>query len=199
MTEQKGSISTRRKFLSSAGLGLLAFGLGIDQAAAVPWKKKRFKALDENDSFDIGDRADQTLQKAYDLGHEYEERHGGCARCIVAALQDSIEFLPVDDELFRAASCLDGGATPTKNANCGAFTGAGMVLGWICGTERFGNNTLSHKLIHEVHKCFEEEYSSVLCKNVREESNSKCPEVVGKAAQWTTGILLNQFTDYKSQ
>lgn len=154
--------------------------------------------MDENASFDIGDRGEETIQKAYDLGYEYEDEHGGCARCTIATLQDTIEFLPVDEELFRAASCLDGGATPTKKANCGAFTGSGMVIGWVCGTERFGDNKLSHNLIHKVHKCFQEEYGSVICKDVRDKSDIKCPEVVGKAAKWTTEILLKQFTNYES-
>jgi len=108
-----------------------------------------------------------------------------------------LTFIPDDWSLFRAASCLDGGATPTKLANCGAFIGADMVIGWLCGTGRFGDNTFSHDLIHELHKRFETEYGSVICETVREQSEADCPEVVGKATQWTAEILLGQFTGYK--
>jgi len=111
----------------------------------------------------------------------------------VAALQDAIDFIPADEGLFRAASCLDGGATPTNLASCGAFTGSGMVIGWVCGTQRFGDNSLSRKLIHKVHKCFEEEYGSVICKEVRNKADSKCPEVVANGAKWATEVLLKQF------
>ena len=120
----------------------------------------------------------------------------GCARCTVAALQDAINFLPADNGLFRAASCLDGGATPTNLASCGAFTGSGMVIGWLCGTQRFGDNSLSRKLIHQVHGCFVDKYGSVICKNVRDKTNSECQKVVANSAKWTTEILLKQFTNY---
>jgi hypothetical protein len=188
---------TRRKFLQSVGVWLVACGLNVKNVSAASKDKKEFKVLDENDRFDIGDRGNEIIQKAYDLGYLFEEKYKGCARCTVASLQDAIDFLPADEGLFRTASCLDGGATPTNFANCGAFTGSGMVIGWVCGTERFGDNTLSHELIHKVHKCFEEEYGSVICKEVRDRADSKCPEVVAKSAKWTTEILLKQFTKYE--
>jgi len=175
----------------------MACGLNADHVMAASGEETEFKVLSENDHFDIGDRSKDILQKAYDLGYLYEDKHRGCARCTVAALQDAIDFIPADKGLFRSVSCLDGGATPTKDANCGAFTGSGLVIGWLCGTDRFGDNTLSHELIHKVHKCFEEEYGSVICKEVRDRADGKCPQVVAKAAKWTTEILLKQFTNYE--
>ena len=189
--------STRRKFLQSAGVWLIACGLNVENVRATSMDETEFKVLNENDRIDIGDRGNEIIQKAYDLGYLYEEKHMGCARCTVASLQDAIDFLPADEELFRASSRLDGGSTPTNLANCGSFTGSGMVIGWMCGTQRFGDNSLSHDLIHKVHKYYEEEYGSVICKEVRKSSNGKCPEVVGKAAKWTTEILLKQFTNYE--
>lgn len=187
---------TRRNFLQSAGLCLMACGLQAEYLIADPGEKTGFKVLDENDRIDIGSRGAKIIQEAYDLGYLFEEKHKGCARCTVAALQDAIDFIPADDGLFRSASCLDGGATPTNLANCGAFTGSGMVIGWVCGTQRFGDNTLSHELIHKVHKCFVDEYGSVICKEVRDRAERKCPEVVAKSAKWTAEILLKQFTNY---
>lgn len=188
---------SRRKFLQSAGMLIIASGLNVECAPAISRNKTGFKVLDKNDCFEIGNRSKEIMQKAYDLGYKFEEKYMGCARCTVASLQDAIDFLPTDEGLFRAASCLDGGATPTMLANCGAFTGSGMVIGWMCGTGRFGDNTLSHHLIHKVHKCFEDAYGSVICKKVRDKADSKCPEVVAKAAKWTTEILLKQFTNYE--
>ena len=188
---------SRRKFLQSAGVMLMACGLNVEGVIADSDNQSEFKALDENVKIDIGDVGKEMIQKAYDLGYKYQDEHKGCARCTVAALQDAIDFIPEDDSLFRAASCLDGGATPTKLANCGSFTGSGMLIGWVCGTQRFGDNALSHELIHKVHKCFEEEYGSVICKEVRENADSKCSEVAAKAAKWTTEILLKQFTNYE--
>jgi len=193
MKNKEKSTVTRRKFLHSAGVGIVAGGCCVKKIIASP-DQTSFKVLDKNDRFDIGDRDEEIIQKAYDLGYLFEDDYKGCARCTVASLQDAIDFLPADEGLFRAASCLDGGATPTKLANCGAFTGSGMVIGWICGTQRFGDNSLSHDLIHKVHKCFVDTYGSVICKEVRESAKSKCTEVVASAAKWTTEILLQQFT-----
>ena len=197
MKNKEKLTSTRRQFLQSAGVWLMAGGLSVKNGIASSINQTGFKVLDRNDCFDIGDRGKEIIQKAYDLGYLYEDEHRGCARCTVASLQDAIDFLPADEGLFRAASCLDGGATPTNHANCGAFTGSGMVIGWVCGTGRFGDNSLSHELIHKVHKCFVDEYGSVICKQVRESAESKCPEVVANSAKWSTEILLKQFTNYE--
>ena len=188
---------TRRKFLQSASLLVMAGALNVKNVAAASKNRTKFKVLDEKDRFDIDGKGQEIIQKAYDLGSLYEDKHKGCARCTVAALQDAIDFIPADEALFRTASCLDGGATPDNSASCGAFTGSGMVIGWLCGTERFGDNSLSHELIHKVHKRFEEEHGSVICKKVRKSADGKCPEVVGMAAKWTAEILLRQFAQYE--
>ncbi len=189
---------SRRGFLKSAGFCLLSCGMQAERLVADPVERTEgFKVLTENDRIDIGGRGAEILQKAYDLGYLYEERHKGCARCTIAALQDAIDFLPADAGLFRTASCLDGGATPTNLANCGAFTGSGMVIGWMCGTQRFGDNKLSHDLIHKVHGYFKEEYGSVICKKVRDKADKKCPEVVANVASRMAEIILNQFTNYE--
>jgi C_GCAxxG_C_C family probable redox protein len=174
--------------------------LGIlltQKAEGVEANQSEFKVLDENDQLDIDDRGKEIIEKAYRFGYDFEKKHKGCCRCAVAALQNAIDFIPKDKDLFRSASCLDGGATPTGLQNCGAFTGAGMVIGWICGSEKFESTRLSHKLIRKVYQQFEKEYGSVLCKDVKEKMSSNCPEVVGRAARWTADVLLRQFTNYE--
>jgi len=167
---------------------------GLDQAlgrAGVP-----FRALREGDRVELRQGAEQVLEKAYQLGRQFEKDHGGCARCTVAALQKALDFAPEDPGLFRAASCLDGGATPHGRQSCGGFTGAGMYIGWICGTEGFQSARLSHRLIRNVHERFEQRYGSILCKDVRRAANGDCIDVVASAARWTTEALLAQFADY---
>ena len=173
LNKKKRFCGFRRKFLQSiAGMGLI--GLCSERVECASITGKIFTILDENDRFDIGSRGDEIIQAAYKLGYEYEKTHGGCARCSVGALQDSIDFIPENKSLLRAASCLDGGATPTKIANCGAFTGPGMVIGWICGTDTYGDTALSHKLIRKVHERFEKEYGSVICKDIRGKIDGDC-------------------------
>lgn len=197
MKNEKEPVVGRRNFLKSTGILLLVGSLKAENEITDSTDTGEFNALNENSRMDIGEKGKEIIQKAYDLGYKFEADHGGCARCTIAALQDAIDFIPQDKGLFRAASCLDGGATPTKLANCGAFSGSGMVIGWLCGTQRFGDNSFSHKLIHKVHKRFEEEYGSVICAEVRKKAVENCPQVVAKASQWLAEIVLRQFTNYK--
>jgi len=191
-------LKKRREILQIAGIGVLG-GLMTQDAKGVQKPRTNFKVLGENDRFDVGDRGKEMIENAYKTGHEFEKKHGGCARCAVAALQTSIEFVPNDKGLFRAAGCLDGGATPNGMQSCGAFTGVGMVIGWVCGKSEFGDTKLCHKLMRKVHQRFDKEYGSVLCKDVREKAKKDCPEVVGRAAMWTAEILLEQFTNYEQE
>ena len=191
-------LENRRGFLHTAATA--ALGLGVFTAArgeSEETAQTPFKVLDANDQIDIGDRGKEIIEAAYKWGYDFEKKHGGCARCTVAALQKAIPFVPEDAGLFRAATCLDGGATPTGNQNCGAFTGSGIAIGWTCGTEDFKGTALAHKLIRQVCKHFESEYGSVLCKDVKKKMKSDCPEVVGKAARWSAEVLLRQFTSYQ--
>jgi len=187
--------AARRRFLRIVS-GLGAAGLFTIKSSAAEDTTEPFAVLDKNNCIDIGGRGAEILKTAHSLGLELEKKHGGCARCTVATLQRSIDFIPEDRGLLRAASCLDGGATPTKEANCGAFTGSGIVIGWICGTDTFGDTSLSHDLLHELHERFESEYGSVLCSDVRTKVEKKCPELVARVSRWTADIILRQFTNY---
>ena len=186
----------RRELFQLAGIGLFS-SLLAGQAEGEAIHQPEFKALGENDKIDIGDKGKEIIEKAYKLGHKFEKKHGGCCRCTVVALQRAIDFVPEDKALFRTASCLDGGATPNGVQNCGAFTGLGMVIGWLCGADKFGDTKLSHRLIRQVYKQFETEYGSVLCRDVKKKINHDCPEVVARAAKWTAEVLLRQFTNYQ--
>lgn len=111
----------------------------------------------------------------------------------------------MSDDVFRAASCLDGGATPVGVQNCGGFTGSGIVIGHLCGGisrdgDTFkGDSRLAHALLHRVYAYFKDAYGTVLCQDVRKGAKGGCPEVVGKAAQWAAIAILQEFTDYKPE
>jgi len=172
----------RRDFLELAGIGLLS-ALMIHKAEGAEIRGVQFKALDKNTQIDVGHRGKEIIEKAYKLGHEYEKKHGGCCRCTVAALQDAIEFIPKNEDVFRAACCLDGGATPTGMQNCGAFTGSGIIIGYLCGTGPFGDTSLAHKLIHEVYEKFKDTYGSVLCKYVKKKGQRQLPKDSRESSQ----------------
>ncbi len=158
--------------------------------------------LQRGDRIDVAGRAAQIVDDAYRLGYDYERQYGGCCQCAVAALQDALPFLHPDADVFRAASCLDGGATPTGLQNCGGFTGVGMIIGYLCGRARdeifFGDKQLSQELIRKVYQHFEQRYGSVLCKDVRAAAHGDCPEVVGLAVKWAAEAILEAFAGYQA-
>jgi C_GCAxxG_C_C family probable redox protein len=185
----------RRRFIALAGGGI---GVGLFRSRRRrPTCRAAHEILKPGQKIQVQGNAQQIIQTAYRLGHEYQEKHGGCAQCAVAALQDAIPFAPRDQDVFRAASCLDGGATPIGLQNCGAFTGCGMVIGHLCGRTRDaefrGSPGFSRDLIRKVYQRFEQDYGSVLCKDVKKAMKGNCPGVVAAAAKWTAEVLLNEF------
>ncbi len=192
--------TSRRQWLCLTGAGI---GLALGAASCnANEDTEAEKVLKQGDKIDIGEKGKEIVEKAYQLGYEYEKKYGGCAQCALAALQDAIPFVAVDKDVFRAASCLDGGATPTGVQNCGAFTGSGIAIGYLCGRTREaefkGSTEVSHDVIRKVYEHFKEDYGSVLCKDVKEKMNADCPEVVGKAARWAAEAILSEFTNYGS-
>lgn len=187
----------RRRVLRFVAGGALGGFLGSLCKTACCEETKASPEENEGKEVEGTDDKSKMAEEAYRLGHQYEKEHGGCAQCAVAAIQDAIPFLKKDAGLFRAASALDGGATPTGLQNCGSFTGAGMVIGYVCGGRRKedfkGSNKLAHQLIRKLYQHYEEHYETVLCKDVREKAERRCEEVVGLAAKWTAQILLDEF------
>ena len=194
--------ANRRRFMAAVGAGAAVVFSGSQCSAGK--RGKRQELFTRGHKVQIEGNPEEIIGEAYQLGHEYEKNHGGCAQCAIAALQDAVPFVTRDQGVFRAGSCLDGGATPTGLQNCGAFTGSGIVIGNLCGRTRGrrgkefrGGSRCSHDLIRKVCKRFEEEYGSVLCKDVKKGAGGDCPKVVGTAAKWTAEVLLEEFTDYR--
>jgi C_GCAxxG_C_C family probable redox protein len=195
--EPRRTKNSRRRFL-----GLLAAGSGSGLGASVAQgcgRRAPEQPLTEKDQLDIGNRGPELVERASSLARDYTPQFHNCAQATIAALQDAIEFVPRSDAIFLAGSCLHGGATATGNANCGGFTGSGIVIGHLCGRTREKASDreaqkLSSALIRQVAAKFEETYGSVICKDVRAKSEKRCGEVVAKAAGWAAEAILDQFT-----
>jgi hypothetical protein len=93
---------SRRRVLAGGGAGL-ALALGASCSLGDEGEKEP-KALERGDRVEIEDTPEEIIQKAYELGYQYEKDHGGCARCTLAACQDAIPFVPVDVSLFRGST-----------------------------------------------------------------------------------------------
>ena len=195
--------STRREIVqrTATGVGLSLLGFLGGRA----WSAENKPSLGtespsarlSESPFDVAGREKEIIETAYRLGHRYEKEYGGCCQCALAALQDAVPFLPVDEGLFRAASPLDGGATPGQLQNCGAFNGAAMAIGYLSGRRRDvtfeGTTKHSHELVRKLYNQFEKNYGNIICKDVHEKANGDCAEVVGLAAKWTARILLEEY------
>lgn len=195
MNEQN---SNRRRFFQilagCAGAGVCGGACQTALAAPPPG------AWTEKDRVPIGGKGADIIRKAQELSREYHSKYGGCAQTTLAAVQDSVPFVPKDDMVFLAATPLSGGATRSRNANCGAFTGCGLIIGLMCGRTRqnfAGKAPLASKLILELSDRFVHAWGGVLCNDIRSKLNGKCDEAVAQAAGWTAEILLKQFSDYQ--
>lgn len=161
---------------------------------------------------------EESAKKAYQKGKEYEKTYRGCSQCVFAALQDVLGV--GSDDVFKAATGLAGGTGLTCDSGCGAYMGGVLFLGSILGRERKnfsdpeGVRFRTHKLVRKFRDQFIREYGSVVCRDIQNKVLGRyyylpdpqefekfhnagahdihCPEVVGKAAQWMTEIILQE-------
>ncbi|MBM3746000.1 MAG: C_GCAxxG_C_C family protein [Acidobacteria bacterium] len=183
-------VKSRRTFL-----GLMAAGGAAAQSSA---PAKPGQPLTDQDKIDVGQRGPEMIQRASALGAENFKQWSNCAQATIGAVQDALEFVPKNGDVFLTGSCLHGAATATGNASCGAFTGAGIVIGHVCGRTRARASEreaqkLATALVRQVAGKFEEAYGSVICKDVRAKVEKKCAEVVARASSWTAEVILKQF------
>jgi C_GCAxxG_C_C family probable redox protein len=155
------------------------------------------------------------MKKAYNLGFQYEKVYKGCSQCVLAAVQDL--FGEKNDDVFRAASGLAGGAGLCGDSGCGAYSGGIMALSQLHGRVRENfldperTRRKSFDLAKQLHDRFIAEYGSVICRDIQQKilgrgyylrdpeefekfekagaHADKCPSVVGKAAAWVSEIL----------
>jgi len=161
----------------------------------------------------------ELAEKAYSSGFEYEKQYGGCAQCVIAALQDVLELRDeASDAVFKAATSLEGGVGCEGDGHCGAYSGTVMMFGYIIGRERGnladpeGIRKQTNALAQALHKRFIERYGTVICHGIHrnifgrpyylrdsaeiekfKEAGAhvdKCTAVVGQAARWAVEILF---------
>ena len=158
------------------------------------------------------------LSRAYNLGFEYEKTYKGCAQCVIAAIHDTLNIR--DDSVFRAATGLAAGGGLTGIGVCGGYVGGSMVLSQLCGRDRsdFEDKVRirhrSFNLTKKLIDVFLETFGTLICRDLQvlrfgrpyyirdpeeyakfEEAGAhldKCTDIVGRAAQITVGIILDE-------
>ncbi|HEY95476.1 MAG TPA: C_GCAxxG_C_C family protein [Dehalococcoidia bacterium] len=162
--------------------------------------------------------SNDAIEKAYQLGKEYEKIYKGCSQCVIAALQDVFDIR--NDDVFKAATGLAAGCGASTDGNCGAYSGAIMVLSMLQGRNRddFADSTgamfKSFILVRKLRDRFIHEYGSVICRNIQTKIFGRpyyladidefekfekagahdihCLEVVGKAAAWAAELVTEE-------
>lgn len=131
-------------------------------------------------------------ERAYELGREYESRATNCCQSTIAALQDSIDFIPKEDELLRAGSAFAGGLGFSNQGLCGALVGAVMVISRLYGRGRrsfdehaqlpvnqldfVNEGAPAWDLAYEMFERYMMEYGSPICKDVMSCVFGSCPD-----------------------
>lgn len=157
----------------------------------------------------------ELVERAYEIAYKYEQEYGNCPQCVIGAIQDV--FGIIDDSVFKASHGLAGGVGLGSHGNCGAITGAVMIISSLQGRERAdfasGRNRKNYKLSKEMADKFEGKYGGILCKeiqtrimgksfdlNIKDEfeafeeaggHDDKCPEVVGTAARYIAELIVS--------
>ncbi|MFW6114945.1 MAG: C-GCAxxG-C-C family (seleno)protein [Thermodesulfobacteriota bacterium] len=158
------------------------------------------------------------LDKAYELGFEYEKTYRGCSQCAIAAIQDTLDIR--DDAVFKAGTGLAGGGGLTGIGICGGYAGGIMVISQLLGRKRsnfedpegirYQNLALVRKFLQQ----YIQELGSIICRDIQlikfgrpyyiadeqdyekfEEAGAhaeKCPHVVGTAAQLAVRLILEE-------
>ena len=158
------------------------------------------------------------LKKAYELGSECARKYKGCSQCVVAAVQDLLGIR--EDAVFKAATALAGGIGLSGIGPCGGISGGVLILSQLIGRERANiedpENTRakSYDLAQKLVEAYLEEFGAIACRDVQIKKfgrsyylrdpqekekfqeagghSDKCPDVVGKAAQMTVRIILDE-------
>lgn len=159
------------------------------------------------------------LQKAYDLGYEYERKYHGCAQCVIGAVYRLFPEMRSED-IFRAANAQAGGMGLTSLGQCGAAVGAGMIisqmhgrsLGDIADPEK--KRFITYRMGQVFAKRFIEKMGSLICSEIQIKKmgrsfdllqstdweefenagghDTHCPDVVGTATKIVVQMLLEE-------
>lgn len=115
---------------------------------------------------------EELLQKAYDLGFNFEKNSTSCSQSTVAAIHEMVEM---DDVVVRVACSSCGGQARDVLGTCGAVVGATIALDYFFGRPV---NQMSYKkfnaksadavvdssvIAKEINQKFIEKWGNILC------------------------------------
>lgn len=158
----------------------------------------------------------KVVEQAYNLAYKYEQTHGNCPQCVMAAIQETIGG--VDDAAFKAGHALAGGGALTTVGTCGALAGALMAVSSHFGRDRanFGKGRFlqNYHLGKRIVDRFVAEYGGPSCAHVQSKimgrsfdmwnaedfkafeaaggHRDKCTAVAANAAAWAAELIIDE-------
>jgi hypothetical protein len=165
---------------------------------------------------------EEIMNKAEELGVEYEAKYKGCAPATFYAVVDALrwgglEIIPEDfeEKLFPGICLLTAGNCMTGEGTCGAVAGSTMVSGFAFGLscnmkDPVTGNKAGVQVRDTLMDRFQREYGSVLCKDVMRKyfgkawdlTSSKMTEeflgitdgcVIRSTAKYISGVLVDKY------
>jgi hypothetical protein len=138
---------------------------------------------------------EEIIARAFTLGMNYERTITGCCQCTIAAIQDALGLK--DDAVFKAGSGLTAGGGLSCEGSCGGYTGDNMARALLNRFNReYGSNIC--RVIHgrifgrtfDLGNAPEREIFETMGAHF-----DKCTTVVGKAAAWSTELILDELSN----
>jgi C_GCAxxG_C_C family probable redox protein len=164
------------------------------------------------------ERKKELLDKAYELGFEYEKTYKGCSQCAIAAIQDTLNIK--GDSIFKAATGLAAGGGLTGIGVCGGYVGGIMMISSLYGRERSNfadpekKRFRSFELARRFGQLYTKELGSIICRDIQtlkfgrpyyiadpedfekfEEAgghDDKCTSVVGTASRLAVEFIIDE-------
>jgi len=121
-------------------------------------------------------RNNKLIEKAYELGFNYEKNYHSCSQCTVAAVLDA--FGLNNDDMFKTMYGFGGGGGGLGNSGCGAYVGGTAIFSWLSGRERghftdvdvdvrrFHDMYRTYSLVKKLHKKFIDKYGCIICRDI---------------------------------
>jgi len=118
----------------------------------------------------------ELLDKAYELGFNFEKNSYSCSQSTVAAIHELVEM---DDVVVKVATSLSGGSAEQFSGTCGALSGGLIALGYFFGRpveklsyqERIQDNVdalfASFPAPQALADKFWQQYGTILCPHIQ--------------------------------
>ena len=156
------------------------------------------------------------IEKAYNLGFEYERVYRGCSQAALGAIYDVLNMK--DDGIFKASTGFAGGGGLCGVSVCGGYAAGVLAISQLMGRERSnfkdpeGIRFENFKLVREFTQKYLEDLGSIICRDIQimkfgrpyyiadkdefdkfEEAGGhrdKCTDVVGRATRISVQFIL---------